>query len=122
MHADKVREINSRRLREFLFFNALQFFPSLFFPSSQPFTLLFLISFSFLPTFSFPSFLPSFLPTFVIIFLYMTCFKFLPIASAISISSPCFIVLYFNLFLYLRYKMSWTETWTISSVRTYVRQ
>ena len=60
MHTDKGREINSRRLREFLFFNALQFFPSLFFPSSQPFTLLFLISFSFIPTFSFPSFLRSY--------------------------------------------------------------
>ena len=82
-------------------------FPSLFFFSTfyPP-----LSHFLFVSSYLFLSFLPSFLRPFLIIFLYMTCFKFLPIASAISIISPCFIVLYYYLFLYLRYKMSWTET------------
>ena len=59
MHTDKEREINSRRLREFLFFNALQFFPYLPFsflllyllPSSFSFPFRFFLPFPFLPSF-----------------------------------------------------------------------
>ena len=116
MHREIEMEIRTHRSRKFLIFNALYSPP---FPFISIFFAFFL-SLSHLLSFSL--FLFLFFLLFPFVFLYITCFKISPNCTSIGIALLCFIVSRHNLFSNLRCKMSWTEIWMISSVRTYVRQ